>query len=76
MGQILDAFSNEWRKPISNISLILMDMENKINNLDIQKDEELNFIFKLTNEVNFLSKQLNDFKALFTQGNAQSYNFV
>jgi PAS domain S-box-containing protein len=75
MGQILDAFSNEWRKPISNISLILMDMENKINNLDIQKDEELNFIFKLTNEVNFLSKQLNDFKALFTQGNAQDkYN--
>ncbi len=75
MGQILDAFSNEWRKPISNISLILMDMENKISNLDIKKNEELDFVSKLTNEVNFLSKQLNEFKALFTQGNAQDkYN--
>jgi len=75
MGQILDAFSNEWRKPISNISLSLMDLENKLADDKIDKDEITNIILKLTNENNHLSRELNDFKALFTNGNSQDrYN--
>ncbi|XPV67990.1 MAG: PAS domain-containing protein [Halarcobacter sp.] len=75
MGKLLDAFSNEWKKPISNISLNLMDIEDKLKNKNLINEEEIEVFAKINDEVNRLSRQLNDFKSLFSNENAHDrYN--
>lgn len=70
MGQVLDAFSNEWRKPISNISLNLMDFEEKLKSENLSENKKAEYFTKLNNEIKALSRQLNEFKSLFANENS------
>lgn len=66
MGQILDAFSNEWKKPISNLSSKVIDLENRIEKKSFDT-KYLNSLPKnLSKELRILSMHLNEFKTLFT----------
>lgn len=67
MSQILDTFSNEWKKPISNISSSLLDFENRVDKAIYTKSELKDFLVYLREEVKYLSINLNEFRKLFIQ---------
>ncbi|RXK00723.1 hypothetical protein CRV02_08630 [Arcobacter sp. CECT 8989] len=67
MGQILDAFSNEWKKPISNLSSKILAFENSVNKNTYDKNYLTNLSKELSIELKILSMHLNEFKTLFSQ---------
>ena len=67
MSQILDTFSNEWKKPISNISSSLLEFENRVNTARYTKNELKEFILIQKDEIKNLSINLNEFRKLFIQ---------
>ncbi|RXK11923.1 hypothetical protein CP965_12135 [Halarcobacter mediterraneus] len=80
MGQILDAFSNEWKKPISNLSSKLLQLEDNVKNKNYD-DKFLEDISKnLKDEVRNLSMHLNEFKTLFSHNDSSDrysvYNVI
>ena len=75
MGQILDAFSNEWKKPISNLSSKILTFENNINENAYDKTYLSTLSKELSMELNILSMHLNEFKNLFSHNeNEDRYN--
>lgn len=75
MGKVLDAFANEWKRPISNISLQLLDLQNRLTKGLYGRDylEKLNT--NISFEIKEISNKLNEFKTLFNySGEEHSYN--
>ena len=75
MSQILDTFSNEWKKPISNISSNLLEFEDRVNTARYTKTNLKEFILKQKDEIRYLSINLNEFRKLFVETeNNDKYN--
>ncbi|RXJ69024.1 hypothetical protein CRV08_06220 [Halarcobacter ebronensis] len=67
MSRILDTFSNEWKKPISNINASLLDFDSRVDRAKYTKKDLKDFIFLLKDEIRLLSKNLNEFRKLFIE---------
>ena len=67
MSQILDTFSNEWKKPISNINSSILEFENRVDKARYTKKELKEFLQLLREEIKYLSINLNEFRKLFIQ---------
>jgi len=65
MSQILDTFSSEWKKPISNISSNLLEFENRVDTARYTKNDLKEFILNQKEEIKYLSINLNEFRKLF-----------
>ncbi len=65
MSQILDTFSNEWKKPISNLSSSILEFENRVDKARYTKSDLKEFLFHLREEVKTLSINLNEFRKFF-----------
>ncbi|XOB62826.1 PAS domain S-box protein [Campylobacterota bacterium DY0563] len=65
MSQILDTFSSEWKKPISNISSNLLDFENRVDTARYTKKDLKEFVLNQKEEIKHLSINLNEFRKLF-----------
>ncbi|RXJ90255.1 hypothetical protein CRV01_03600 [Arcobacter sp. CECT 8983] len=75
MGQILDAFSNEWKKPISNLSSKILAFENSVSKNSYDKKYLTNLSKDLSAELKILSMHLNEFKTLFSHNTSEDkYN--
>ncbi|AXH11536.1 PAS domain S-box protein [Halarcobacter bivalviorum] len=75
MGQILDAFSNEWKKPISNLSSKILAFENSVAEDSYNKNYLNTLAKELGIELKILSMHLNEFKTLFSHNSSEDkYN--
>jgi PAS domain S-box-containing protein len=75
MGKVLDAFASEWKRPLSNISLELLDLQNRLSKGLFGKVylEKLNA--NISFEVKEISNKLNEFKTLFNYSSEEhNYN--
>lgn len=74
MGKMLDAFANEWKKPISQISLKSLDLETRLKT-EIPSQEYLKtFTQDINMLIKLLSGNLNQFKYIFHNKNNEKYN--
>lgn len=75
MSKMLDAFANEWKKPISNISLKTLDLETRVKKSMPSKAYLEKYVYDI-NELNKrLSSNLNQFKHIFHNKNIkEKYN--
>lgn len=75
MGKVLDAFANEWKKPISNISLKMLDLKTRVDTEMPSKEYLLDLETTMSKSIKELSTYLNEFKYIFyTKNKDEKYN--
>ncbi len=66
MSKILDSVSYQWKKPISNLSINLVNLNAYLEKSDLNINDIRNIYKEMENELKSLSLKLNDFNAIFT----------
>ena len=75
MGKILDAFANEWKKPLSHLSLISLDLQTRVDHENVSPTYLQNFCSDVNESLKSLSTNLNEFKYIFHNKNInEKYN--
>ncbi len=66
MSKVLDAVAHQWKKPISNISFELANLNAKVKALS-QSNDLMQIHNRITQEMKLLSMTLNEFKSFFAK---------
>ena len=66
MSKVLDAVAHQWKKPISNISFELANLNARVRHLSNNNDL-MQIHNRITNEMKLLSMTLNEFKSFFSE---------
>jgi signal transduction histidine kinase len=65
-GEMIANITHQWRQPLNNISYILINLKKKFNNQTLDKIYFDKKIIQANEQVDFLSKTIDDFKEFYT----------
>lgn len=64
-GEMIANITHQWRQPLNNISYILMNLKKKFENNNLDEIYFNKKIIQANNQVDFLSKTIEDFKEFY-----------
>lgn len=65
-GEMIANITHQFRQPLNNISYILMNLKKKFNNQTLEKEYFDKKVIQVNEQVEFLSKTIDDFKEFYT----------
>lgn len=75
MGEMIGAISHQWRQPLNTLALQVQFIEEDYNENEIDKNYITSFSNKCMNQINYMSKTIDDFKNFFkSQKKIQEFN--
>lgn len=65
MGQMMSAIAHQWRQPLNTIAIYIQDFEDSYRHNELDEDYLQELVKLSMNQINFMSKTIDDFKNFF-----------
>jgi len=73
MGEMIDAIAHQWRQPLNQSNMLILDIEDTLKDESHLSDHVKNQLSKLTNVTTHMSQTIDDFRKLLHHNKEEQY---